>query len=112
MLDASHASAKGVNCTACGSEIACASASTMRVRVQCECEYNASASKIASASITASASKTASASNVASASKVADTRNHECGNAQKFCDQHEASLLKLVRDTVLVKERLALPKDG
>ena len=25
-LDASHASAKGVNCTACGSEIVCASA--------------------------------------------------------------------------------------
>ena len=30
-LDASHASAKGVNCTACGSEIACASASKMLV---------------------------------------------------------------------------------
>ena len=31
-LNASHASAKGVNCTACGSEIA--SASTKRVRVK------------------------------------------------------------------------------
>ena len=76
-LDASHASAEGVNCTACGSEIACVSASTMRVRVQYECEYNASVSKIASASIPASASKTARASNVASASKIAVTNKSQ-----------------------------------
>ena len=55
-LDASHVSAKGVNCTACGSEIACASAS-----------------KIAIVSITVSANKTASASNIASASKIVHT---------------------------------------
>ena len=38
--------------------------------------------------------------------------NLKCGNDQKFSDQHEDSLLKLVRDTVLVKEQLELPKDG
>ena len=58
-LDASHASAKGVNCTSCGSEIACASASEI-----------ASASKIANASSIASAGEIASASSVASASKT------------------------------------------
>ena len=51
--------------------------SRVSVRVQCESEYNASVSKILSASITASASKTASASNVVSASKIADTNKSQ-----------------------------------
>ena len=63
-LDASHTSAEGVNCTACGSEIASASSV-------------ASASEIASASSVASASEIASASTVASASKIVSASKRE-----------------------------------
>ena len=55
---AAHASANGVNCTTCGSEIACASIMT-----------SASASSIASASKLACLHKTANVSKIADASK-------------------------------------------
>ena len=68
VLDASRASAKGVNCTACGSEIACESASEI-ASVSSVTSASEIASSVASASEIASASSVASASKIASASK-------------------------------------------